>query len=154
MNENSGVDCFICRKHRGEVEVPGGVILEDELLYVGHASIPENETTIYLGELLIEPKRHIAGLPDLNAQEAERVGPLITKLSQALVHTVGAEHIYLFVFGHHVDHLHIWLVPRYPGTPREYWGIRVDEWPGAPRGGTQVVADLCQRLRESLAGEI
>jgi hypothetical protein len=19
-------------------------------------------------------------------------------------------------------HLHLWIVPRYPGTPREYWG--------------------------------
>jgi len=41
-------------------------------------------------------------------------------------------------------------VPRYPGTPREYWGVRVDEWPGAPRGDLEEIADLCERLRNGL----
>ncbi len=50
-------------------------------------------------------------------------------------------------------HIHVWVVPRYPGTPREYWGMRVDEWPEAPRGGAEEVAALCERVRAYLRGE-
>ena len=93
------------------------------------------------------------------------MGCLITRLSRALKQSEGAEHIYLFVFGHHVDYLHVWLILRYPDTPREYWGTKVDEWPGAPRGGSHAVAELVSaavlvsaaelsnRLREKLALE-
>lgn len=38
------------------------------------------------------------------------------------------------------------LLPRYVGTPREYWWDRVDEWPDAPRGGEQAVVHLVERL--------
>jgi diadenosine tetraphosphate (Ap4A) HIT family hydrolase len=60
-------------------------------------------------------------------------------------------HIYSFVMGDHVPHLHVHLVPRYPGTPREYWGVRVSEWPNAPRGGVGEIDAVCGRLREALA---
>ena len=46
--------------------------------------------------------------------------------------------------------MHIHLVPRYPGAPREYWGVHVDEWPDAPHGGPQEMAALCARLRAHL----
>jgi hypothetical protein len=52
----------------------------------------------------------------------------------------GAEHVYSFVFGELKQHLHIQVVPRYPGTPREYWGTRVTEWPEARRGGVEAMA--------------
>jgi histidine triad (HIT) family protein len=146
-------DCFVCRKHRGEVSVPGGAVYQDDLLYAGHASIPAEEGVAYLGSLLVEPRRHVPGLADLTDAEAQRLGLLITRLSRALIVSAGAEHVYLFVFGHHVPHLHVWVVPRYPGTPREYWGTRVDEWPAAPRGGAQEIADLCERIRVQLARE-
>lgn len=153
MGTEIGQDCFICRKHRGEIAIPGGAIFDNDLFYASHASIPETESKTYLGAILLEPKRHAAGLAELTDQEAQLLGPLIARLSRALKSSEGAEHIYLFVFGHHVDHLHIWLMPRYPGTPREYWGTKVDEWPEAPRGGTEAVAELSQRLRDQLTLE-
>ena len=58
-----------------------------------------------------------------------------------------------FVLGHAVPHLNIWTVPRYPGTPREYWGLRVDAWPQAPRGGSEETAALCERVRANLRRE-
>lgn len=153
MSAENGQDCFICRKHRGELQVPGGAIYEDDLFFAAHASIPETESDTYLGTILLEPKRHTPGLAELSDQGAQSVGHLITQLGRAIKRSEGAEHIYLFVFGHHVDHLHIWLVPRYPGTPREYWGTGVDEWPEAPRGDSEAVAELSQRLREQLVLE-
>ena len=153
MSAEIGQDCLICRKHGGEVQVPGGAIYEDNLFLAAHASIPESESQTYLGTILLEPKRHAPGLADLTDQEAALLGPLIARLSKALKRSEGAEHIYLFVFGHHVDHLHIWLLPRYPGTPRDYWGTRVNEWPDSPRGGAAAVAELTRRLSEQLALE-
>ena len=143
-------DCLICRKHRGELQVPGGAVYEDDLIYAGHSAIPEGGGEAYLGTLFVEPKRHIPGLAELTEDEAQRSGVLVTRLSRALKESEGAEHIYLFVMGHHVPHLHIWVVPRYPGTPREYWGFRVDEWPEAPKGGAREIEALCERVREQL----
>jgi hypothetical protein len=65
---------------------------------------------------------------------------------------VYAGHVYAFVLGDHVPHLHVHLVPRYPGAPAEYWGVHVDEWPGAPRGGPAEVQALVSRLRNYLPG--
>ena len=62
-----------------------------------------------------------------------------------------AEHVYAAVIGHGVDHFHMHVIPRYPGTPREYWWTRVDEWPDAPRGGDAEIAALAVRLRAALA---
>ncbi len=127
--------------------MPGGAVYADRHFYIGHAGIREEETTAYLGALLVEPRRHIRSLSELNQAESQGLGTMLRRTSQLLEDELGAERVYLFVLGHHVDHLHIWLVPRYPGTPREYWGTRLDEWPQAPRGGTQQIADLCARLR-------
>src|SRR5512136_359424 len=132
-------DCFVCRKHRGEVSVPGGAIYEDDLVYAGHAQIREGQTVAYLGYLFVEPQRHTPGLQDLTDMEAQSLGRLVARLGRALVGSAGAEHIYAFVLGDGVPHLHIHVVPRYPGAPREYWGVHVDEWPDAPRGGPQEI---------------
>ena len=143
-------DCLICRKHRGDFVVPGGAVYEDDLVYVGHSAIAEGEGETNLGIFFVEPKRHIPGLAELTEAEGQRAGLLISRISKILKESEGAEHVYLFVMGHHVPHLHIWIVPRYPGTPREYWGFRVDEWPDAPKGGAGEIEALCGRLRKAL----
>lgn len=143
-------ECFICRKHRGEVETPGGFIYQDDLLVATHAQIREGETKAFLGTLFIEPKRHADGIEDLTEEEAAAVGRLARRLSRALKTVTRAERIYLFRMGHHMEHFHLWLVPLHPGTPREYWGVRVDEWPGAPFGDAEEIAKLCDQIRLEL----
>lgn len=71
-----------------------------------------------------------------------------TRLSRALV-GIGAEHVYALVLGHHVAHLHLHLLPRYPNTPREYWWPRIDEWPAA-QGDEAEVSATCDRIRQHL----
>ena len=78
------------------------------------------------------------------------MGLLITRISKALTEIEKVEHIYLFVLGHNVPHLHFHLIPRYPNTPRKWWGIHLDEWPEAPRGGLKEVGLLCDRIRAHL----
>lgn len=144
-------DCFVCRKHRGETETPGVSIYQDELLYAGHAEFPTGEDKAYLGYLMVEPRRHVPGLVELTDKEAQALGLLVARLSRALKECEGAEHVYAFVLGDRVPHLHVHLVPRYPGAPPEYWGVRVDEWPDAPRGDADELEALCLRLRRHLA---
>ena len=150
MTAGQASDCFVCCKHRGETNTPGGAIYEDELVYAGHAEIRPGFRDGYLGYLMVEPKRHVRGFAGLNDQEAAALGQLVAHLSRALEKVVAAEHVYAFVLGHHVDHLHLHLVPRYPGAPREYWGVHVDEWPDAPHGDAAAITELCDQLRRYL----
>ncbi len=143
-------DCFVCRKHRGELIMPGGVVYEDELVYSSHMALPDGQRAVYLGTLFVEPRRHVPGIGDLTRAEAERVGWLTSRLAAALQATAGAEHVYVFVLGHHVPHLHVWVAPRYPGTPAQYQPWRLAEWPDAPRGGALEITALCDRVRAEL----
>ena len=153
MVRDEPTECFVCRKHRGEIPEPGGTIYDDGVVRAGHAGLGPNGRAAYLGYLFVEPKRHAAGLGDLTNHEAEALGLLVTRLSRALRQSEHAVHVYAFVFGDNVPHLHVHLVPRYAGAPREYWGPAVTDWPDSPQGGAAEVADLCDRLRASMAGD-
>jgi histidine triad (HIT) family protein len=153
--EDIGTACFVCRKHRDRgALVPGGPVAEDELVLVSHIVTPDalgrDGTTAYLGHLLVEPLRHAPGLADLTEAEARGVGLWCTRASQALREVAGAEHVYAAVIGDGVPHLHIHLLPRFPGTPREYWWTRVDEWPQARRGGVDDIKVLVSELNRWL----
>ena len=145
--------CFICQKHSGEISVPGGAVYEDDLVFVGHrfpfppGTPPEN---VYLGYFFVEPKRHVDSLADLTEAEAKQIGWITTRLGSALKTSEQAEHIYLFVLGQHGRHLHYHVVPRYQNTPRDYWGIHVDEWPDAPRGNGHDIEAVCTRIRNQM----
>jgi diadenosine tetraphosphate (Ap4A) HIT family hydrolase len=133
--------CFVCDKHRD----PGlAVVGADELMVLSH--IAPDGGPAYLGHLLLEPRRHAPGLADLTDEEAAALGVWAARGSRAL-RAAGAEHVYSAVIGHQVDHLHLHLIPRYPGTPREYWWLRLDEWPEANRGDAEAVARFVAQLR-------
>ena len=53
--------------------------------------------------------------------------------------------------GDAVPHLHVHLLPRFPGTPREYWWTKVDEWPEARRGDAAQIGDLVRELSAFIA---
>jgi histidine triad (HIT) family protein len=138
--------CFICEKHRLGDAAQGGVLYEDELVYAGHVHTL-NGPTAYRGYLMVEPKRHAAGLGDLTDVEASAIGRLATRV---LREVEGAEHVYAFVFGDEVPHLHVHLAPGYPGTPREYRGPRLYAWPNAPCVDPDDMRMLVSRLRGCL----
>jgi histidine triad (HIT) family protein len=149
--------CFVCRKHRDRgALLPGGPVAEDDLVLVSHIVTPDvlgrDGRTAYLGYLFVEPRRHAPGLADLSDAEAQSVGRHAVRASRALREVAGAEHVYAAVIGDGAPHLHIHLMPRYPGTPREYWWTRLQEWPQARRGGSAEIQALVTRLRAYLAG--
>ncbi len=147
--------CFICAKHEDETTAPGGWIVADEHAVVTHLPLvtPAGAAeTVYLGYLFVESRRHVGELGDLSSDEAASAGRLAARASRALQASEGAEHVYAAVIGHGVGHFDLHLVPRYPGTPRDYWWTRVDEWPDAPRGDAAAVSASADRLRAAAAG--
>ncbi|CAM3811996.1 HIT family protein [Mesobacillus thioparans] len=139
-------DCFICNKHSGNIQTSGISIYEDEFVYVGH--IDRNGNPNYLGHIMIDLKRHVPTLGEMNMEEAKVFGMMMAKVSKALMESEKAEHIYSFVAGDSVPHLHMHLVARYPNTPKDYWGPNaVYEWPDAPMGNNEDVIALCSRLK-------
>lgn len=143
---NREMDCFICKKHRGEVQTAGITIYENDVVYVGH--IDNDGELGYLGHLMIDLKRHAPTLGDMNEEEAAVFGRIMARVSKALMETEGAEHVYSLVSGNAVPHLHMHIVPRYPGTPEQYWGpMSVREWSEAPIGGNSEIIELCERVR-------
>jgi histidine triad (HIT) family protein len=154
--DDDSAECFVCRKHRDRGSLmPGGPIAEDDLVLVSHIAARDTAghegTHAYLGHLFVEPRRHAPGLADLTDAEARSVGSWSALASKALRDAAGAEHVYAAVIGDAVPHLHVHLLPRFPGTPREYWWTRVDEWPEACRGGTAEIAAFVRELRSYLA---
>jgi histidine triad (HIT) family protein len=140
--------CFICRKHKGEVVVPGGCIYEDEFVYVGH--IGSKEELIYLGYLIIDLKRHVPGIGDMTENESKTIGYVLNHMGKALKRIENAEHIYCYVQGDAFPHFHIHLIPRYPNTPQEYWDpMKLKNWEKA-QGRVKEIEELCNRLRNYL----
>ncbi len=151
METEAHPDCLVCRKHRGLEVVPGGAIFENRLVYISHAQLWGKETSHYLGHLFVEPKRHVPELGLLRPEEAREIGLYTSLAARALQEVCGVEHVYSFVLGDQVPHIHVHVIGRYPGAPREYRGPRVDEWPGAPRGDADAIAELAARLRPAFA---
>jgi len=139
--------CFICRKHRGLEQVPGGPVYEDERVFAGHCWSVEDQLAPYLGAFIVEPKRHLPSWAELSDGESETVGKVIRDVARGLKELGQVEHIYVFVLGHQVPHLHIWVMPRYVGTPREFWGLELFNWPERPVGDAAGVEAICAKLR-------
>ena len=140
-------DCFICANHTDPAALvldAGEHVVVTHLPLVTPAGVQES---VYLGYLFVEARRHLPELGDLDPDEAAAVGRAAARWSRALQDVASAEHVYAAVIGHGIGHLHVHLIPRYPGTPREYWWTRVDEWPDAPRGDEAAIRSLIDRLR-------
>jgi diadenosine tetraphosphate (Ap4A) HIT family hydrolase len=141
--------CFVCEKHRIGDRAEGGVLLEDRLMYVGHVHTLAGPTA-YRGHLVVEPRRHVAAIGDLDDAEASALGRTCNRVARVLMDAAGAEHVYMYTVGDEVSHLHVHLVPRYPGTPREHWGPGVTRWTDAPRVDPRTMRAFVSDLRHRI----
>lgn len=148
-------DCLVCRELRGDVALPGGILLQDAVAVAFHAPPLEerNDQRNYLGHLLVVTRRHIAGLADLDDAEAASVGRFSARLARALTEGAGADWVYSAVIGTGMPHFHLHLLPRYLDTPREVPWHAIDEWEGARRGSAPEIAEFVEVLRSSLGSE-
>jgi histidine triad (HIT) family protein len=132
--------CFVCDKQQ---HWPASLrIHADDLGVVTHGA----GESVYHGYLYVEPRRHCPGWEDLTQAEAAHLGQLLRTSSIAL-RNVGCEHVYAFVYGDAVPHLHVHLVGRWPGAPEEFRTSRTAEWPGAPRSPVAGIEEFTDRLR-------
>lgn len=141
------VPCLVCDEVAGVVGVPGG-FLHDQAGSVGFhvPPMPVNPEP-YLGYLMVVPHRHVSSWSGLDDAEAASVSTGIRNLTR-LLETAGAERVYVAVIGNQADHLHVHLLPRWPGTPADVPWHSVDDWPGARHGDADAVAATVDRLRE------
>ncbi len=141
-------DCFVCTKHK---TLPPNLALSFEAygdFVVAHAPDRTKDGTNLIGSLIIEPRTHVQNWSELGPNQAAQLGALIGEVTGLLYAHPQIEHVYTWVFGDAVAHLHIWLMPRYKGTPKEYWGTKVTEWPNAPKGGHLEMAQFISKLKD------
>jgi diadenosine tetraphosphate (Ap4A) HIT family hydrolase len=137
-------ECLVCQEVSGAISLPGGPLQSGDLSLVFHIP-PLDKSDVYLGHLLVVPRRHVADFAGLEERESSEIGISIGRWSRALTRA-GAERVYVATIGHSFDHLHVHLLPRWPGTPPSVSWHSVDEWPGARRGDFAAAADFADRL--------
>jgi len=140
--------CFICEKHKRRNAAAKFHILTTPLISVYHM-FPKNGSA-YIGYVFIELNRHIPDLAEMTLEESYEVGKFQLIISKVFKEYFNAEHVYSFVFGDNVEHLHIQLIPRYKGAQKKYYGIRVDEWKGAPHGDEEEIVIFCRQVAEKI----
>ncbi len=139
-------DCLVCQEISGEIVVPGELLHAGKLTVVFHVP-PLNTDSVHLGYLMVSPRRHVEDFAGVTTEEAASVGVEISRWSKTLK-DAGAERVYVAVVGHDVAHLHVHLIPRWPGTPTDIAWHAVDEWAGARRGDFNDASSFASRLRE------
>jgi diadenosine tetraphosphate (Ap4A) HIT family hydrolase len=140
----STADCFICRKHRGEVAPsPGGYLWEDETWLVCHAPAE----IAGAGTLILESRQHFLDLEDMPADDRVSFGPVLGRLYPAIRRGTGAERVYLLSTMGGVAHFHAWLVPWWADS-----ALRGPEYLAAERSCSVAEAIAAsQRIQAALA---
>jgi diadenosine tetraphosphate (Ap4A) HIT family hydrolase len=141
--------CLVCREIAGEVELPGGLLWDDEHVVAFHLPPLEGNPSPYLGHCMVATRRHVDLLGDLTADEAAAVGRASQAIASALQHE-GVARVHVAVIGLGVPHFHQHLFPRYPGMEGERGWTELDEHPDAPHGGPDEIGALVARLKEHL----
>jgi diadenosine tetraphosphate (Ap4A) HIT family hydrolase len=121
--------CNACAEVSGDVQAPGGVIVDDGLWYVSHHTGPFTDP----GELIVKTRRHCESLAELTPAEADALGPVLRAAVRALEQVVVAERVYAVSFNEQMRHLHFLLLPRTASMPRGH-----------------VISDLYRRARNLL----
>jgi diadenosine tetraphosphate (Ap4A) HIT family hydrolase len=96
-----------CELAAGRLLLPGGRITETEHWIVEHCVGP-----LGVGTLIAKPKRHVVHVWELDATEAEELGPLLRRVSRALAELLDPDQIYVSLWSHaggRPVHIH-WVV--------------------------------------------
>jgi diadenosine tetraphosphate (Ap4A) HIT family hydrolase len=156
-------DCGLCRGAEIDDELGRVQVWEDDLWRLSTSVGPGNPT---IASSYLEPKRHIAHLPDLDGEEALTFGPVLARCCRALREVTGVELVYVYVFGGGTPHLHVHLAPHRDGDalttsmikgelvpetlPSGVTGFVSKDHPGLPEAELLAAADdLRTRLKES-----
>jgi diadenosine tetraphosphate (Ap4A) HIT family hydrolase len=102
--------CLACDLTAGRLPLPGGLIAETAAWRVEHCLGPFG-----VGAAVVKTKEHRESLWELADDEAAELGPLLRRVSGAIVDGLGAERAYVKMW---VDkpplHVHLVVYPRWP----------------------------------------
>ena len=138
--------CQVCLKHKDLLAHTGPAIFDDGGWLVTHFPKLETEKATR-GHLLIESKRHLEDLTEMNEQESEALGRLIRDGAALLKKRLGVEHVYCYRINDKTKHLHFHLIPRYADTAKEFWGLGIMACTASPKLST---LDEIHRVAEDL----
>ena len=139
------INCSICEKYQQTPRQQP--IAELNGLSLTHLA-PLNGS-VMKGRLVIEPMRHVENPEDLSSEEFASMGTLLQSAMMLIKEVVQAEHVYFFRINDQVKHFHFHIVPRYPETPKEFWGLRILDWLDFPKLDAAGVDALSTQLRNS-----
>ncbi len=144
-------NCAICNASMDTSSVPGGIVYEDDLWLVHHVMSGRGVP----GWMMVQTRRHVAGIAFFNDAEALSFGPTFRHLQKVLMEVTGALRIYTASMNESVPHFHCHVVPRYEAMPKNAKGWEVfDLFRASAAGEIDVDADsvtrLTDRYREAL----
>jgi hypothetical protein len=94
-----GVDCFHCS--------PDNIIWEDGHWFLRSFDRPSGLPIV----VLLEPKQHV-DFPDLDAELAAELGPLLLRIYAAVAAVPGVGNVHVGRWGEGSEHCHIWFMGR------------------------------------------
>ena len=134
--------CLCCDILAGRVEVPGGTIAETEHWHVDHCIGPFG-----VGAVVVQAKQHVESLWELPDDAAVELGPFLRTISGAIVRGLGAERVYLHMWGDQPPlHVHFVLYPRWPEEEKRGWDVDADRIAAGPPPASEA-AQAAERLR-------
>jgi diadenosine tetraphosphate (Ap4A) HIT family hydrolase len=99
--------CLSCDLMEGRLPLPGGRIYETSHWVVSHCVGP-----LGVGTLIVNPKRHVVHVGDLDADEAAELGPLLQRVAAAVTEAFDPHQVYVCLWSHADNvpgHIH-WVV--------------------------------------------
>jgi len=128
------------------------VVYEDTTWIVRSVS----STPAVAGWLILQARRHVADVSELDSTEAASFGPLLQQVARRLRETTGALRIYTGSLNEGTPHFHTHLLPRLPQMPNDAigwnaFGLSDLARRGEVRAQPDDVQRVLQAVREGLA---
>lgn len=110
--------CLACDLAAGRQHLPGGLIAEIDGWLVEHCIGP-----LGVGTLIVKPRRHVLRFADLAQEEAAAFGPVMHRVSSAVVAESGCDQTYICQWAHMgwaPVHLHFVVQPAWNSQQEKY----------------------------------
>ncbi|MCH8814664.1 MAG: hypothetical protein IH957_06120 [Chloroflexi bacterium] len=153
MRHDSEENCLACDLTSGVRPLPGGRVYETSAWVVEPCIGP-----LPVGTLIVKPFRHCLSISDLQPDEADQLGPLLSLTSHAITELTNCDQVYVCLWSHAEwtpSHIHFVLQPAWnsqqdaherPGPFMQETMFRSGEPPNDDE-----VATFCERARALLS---